>query len=141
MNRKQQFLNAVQILAPNDPFIYQVALHVPEEALPVCPGGAALEFVGTILRLREPVSGPAVKPPVAQKPSCRRVARGKRSLPTSQAVRVKSAEFWLKLGEADQALRELEALPGSHWNHPAAIKTRVAALGALREQNEITLQA
>jgi hypothetical protein len=31
----------------------------------------------------------------------------------SHAIRVKSAEYWLMLGEADQALRELEALPQS----------------------------
>ena len=33
-------------------------------------------------------------------------------LPTEDALRVKAAEFWLKLGEVDEALREL-GKPGS----------------------------
>ena len=55
-------------------------------------------------------------------------------LPLSHALRVRSAEYWLRLGEADQALRELEALPKSAWNHPSAVETRVAAVGALQER-------
>jgi hypothetical protein len=35
------------------------------------------------------------------------------SLPLNEAIRVKAAEFWLKLGEADEALRELEHLSGA----------------------------
>jgi hypothetical protein len=45
--------------------------------------------------------------------------KGRLSLP--HAIRVKSAELWLILGEADEALRELEALPQSAWNHPSAV--------------------
>jgi hypothetical protein len=37
----------------------------------------------------------------------------------------------LKLGEADEALRELEALPKEAWNHPSAVKACVAALAVL----------
>jgi hypothetical protein len=40
----------------------------------------------------------------------------------------------LRLGEADKALRELEALPKSAWNHPSAVESRVAAVGALEER-------
>lgn len=40
----------------------------------------------------------------------RRLQRG-RSWRNSTALRVKSAEFWLALGEVEEALRELEALP------------------------------
>ena len=54
---------------------------------------------------------------------------GQLSLP--HAIRVASAKYWLKLGEADEALRELEGLPKAAWNHPAAAKARVAALAAL----------
>src|ERR1039458_6891550 len=49
------------------------------------------------------------------------------SLKTS--LQIKAAEYWLKLGEADQALRELEALPSRIWNHSWALKTRIAAVG------------
>lgn len=52
-------------------------------------------------------------------------------LPLSHALQVKSAEFWLNLGEADQALRELEKLPRTAWNHPTAVQARLAALQVL----------
>jgi hypothetical protein len=52
-------------------------------------------------------------------------------LPIDEALQIKAAEYWLKLGEADQALRELESLPQRTWNNPAAVKVRVSAIGAL----------
>jgi hypothetical protein len=52
-NRKMQFLLAVRILAPNDKFILNLAGRVREGALPPFPGGAALEFVAALCRLRE----------------------------------------------------------------------------------------
>jgi hypothetical protein len=35
--------------------------------------------------------------------------------PLKNSLQIKAAEYWLKLGEADQALRELEALPSRSW--------------------------
>jgi hypothetical protein len=64
-----------------------------------------------------------------------------RSLPIQDSLQIKSAEFWLKLGEADQALRELKALPSRIWTHRWALKTRIAAIGALRERDEMKVQA
>jgi hypothetical protein len=58
------------------------------------------------------------------------------SLPINDAIQIKAAEYWLKLGEADEALRELEKLR-STWNHPAAIEVRVAAIGVLRERSAV----
>jgi hypothetical protein len=52
------------------------------------------------------------------------------NLPIHDAIQIKAAEYWLKLGEADEALRELEKLP-STWNHPSAVKIRLAAVGML----------
>jgi hypothetical protein len=63
------------------------------------------------------------------------------TLPINDSLQIKAAEFWLKLGEADQALKELEALPKGTWKHGWAIKTRVAAIGALRERDEMVIQA
>jgi hypothetical protein len=56
------------------------------------------------------------------------------SLPITDAIQIKAAEYWLKLGEADEALRELEEL-SVNWNSPAVIKVRVAAMGVLRERS------
>jgi hypothetical protein len=61
-------------------------------------------------------------------------------LSLSHQVQVKSAEFWLMLGESDEAVRELEALPIRAWNHPSAIKVRVAALEVLRERTGAMVQ-
>ena len=61
-------------------------------------------------------------------------------LPTNDALQIKAAEYWLKLGEADQALRELEALPSKIWKCGWALKTRIAAIGALGEGSEMAVQ-
>ncbi len=57
-------------------------------------------------------------------------------LAMDHAIQIKAAEHWLKLGEADQALRELEDLPHNAWNHPSAVRVRVAAIRMLRERSE-----
>jgi hypothetical protein len=59
------------------------------------------------------------------------------SLPINDALQIKAAGYWLKLGEADQALRELEKLPGNTWKSTSAIKLRVAAIGMLRNRGEL----
>jgi hypothetical protein len=64
-----------------------------------------------------------------------------KTLPIRDSLQIKAAEYWLKLGEADQALRELEALPSRIWTHRWALKTRIAAMGALRGRHEMTSQA
>ena len=61
--------------------------------------------------------------------------------PLKNSLQIKAAEYWLKLGEADQALRELEALPSRFWNHRWALRTWIAAMGVLRRRDEMTAQA
>jgi hypothetical protein len=56
------------------------------------------------------------------------------SLPIHDALQIQAAEYWLKLGEADEALRELEELQQT-WNHASAVKVRVAAIGILGERS------
>ena len=48
-------------------------------------------------------------------------------------TRIKSAQYRLNFGEADEALRELERLLKEMWNHWLVLKARVAAIGMLRE--------
>ena len=64
-----------------------------------------------------------------------------RNLTIQDALQIKAAEYWLKLGEADQALKELEKLPSRIWKCGWALKTRIAAMGALRGRDEVTAQA
>ena len=61
-------------------------------------------------------------------------------LPLNDAIQVKAAEYWLKLGEADQALKELEALPSRSGKCGWALKTRIAAMEVLRERYEMAVQ-
>jgi hypothetical protein len=61
-------------------------------------------------------------------------AKPRPNLPINHALHIKAAEFWLRLGEADQALRELENLPSRIWRCSWALKTRSAAIGALRDE-------
>ena len=63
------------------------------------------------------------------------------SLTIQDSLQIKAAEYWLRLGEADQALRELEGLPSRSWKCGWALKTRIAAMGALRERDQLTIQA
>jgi hypothetical protein len=64
-----------------------------------------------------------------------------KTLPIQDSLQIKAAEYWLKLGEADEALKELEALPSRSWTCGWALKTRIAAMGVLRERDEIAAQA
>jgi hypothetical protein len=140
MRRKQQFLKAVQILAPGDTFILKAAERVPEESLPVAPGGAALQLVVAMQKLI-PRTGHTPSSFDSDTPGChRREVRNHSKLSMSHALRIKSANFWLELGEADQALQELKALPSSAWSHPLAVKARMAVLRVARERNEATVQ-
>ena len=61
-------------------------------------------------------------------------------LPITEAIQIKAAEYWLKLGEADLAMKELEALPTRIWRCSWAIKTRLAAMGALSGRDELAAQ-
>jgi hypothetical protein len=62
-------------------------------------------------------------------------------LTIQDSLQIKSAEYWLKLGEADQALRELKGLSSRSWKCGWALKPRIAALGVLRGRDEMTAQA
>jgi hypothetical protein len=73
-----------------------------------------------------------ISPPI--KPSPRQSTCIKGQISLSHSVKIKSAELWLKLGEADEAVRELEALPSRSWNHLWAVRVRVAALQVLGER-------
>ena len=61
--------------------------------------------------------------------------------PLKTSLLIKAAEYWLQLGEADQALRELDALPSRFWACGWAMKTRIAAMGVLKKgRDELTAQ-
>jgi hypothetical protein len=62
-------------------------------------------------------------------------------LPIHNALQIKAAEYWLKFGEADQALRELENLPSDIWKYGWVVRTRIAAMGVMRERGEMKVQA
>jgi hypothetical protein len=128
MNAKSQFVQTIQILAPNDSIIHQAAKSLPADSLPSCSEGA-LQFVVTMQKglglggFRQHVKMGEAKDEVL--------------LSVPHAIRIKSAEYWLKLGEDDEALKELQKLPKKIWNHRAVVKARVAAMGILRERTQL----
>jgi len=63
------------------------------------------------------------------------------ALPVEHSLQIKAAEYWLKLGEADLALKELEKLPTRIWQSGWALKTRIAAMRVMRERDERKIQA
>lgn len=44
--------------------------------------------------------------------------RAKTNLRLKDALRIKSAELWLRMGETSQAAKELRKLGRQAWNHP-----------------------
>ena len=62
-------------------------------------------------------------------------------LPFEHALRVRSAEFWLKLGKPDEAIMELRRLSRNSRRHPLALKVFLRAIRAVREMNEMMAQA
>ena len=73
-------------------------------------------------RLVEPVRRPAPGKALVS------AGRNGRSLSMGDALRIQSAHYWLELGQPDEALRELEALPSRVWLHPLTVRVRLAAL-------------
>jgi hypothetical protein len=57
-------------------------------------------------------------------------------LPLRFALRVKSAEFWVGLGEPTQALAELARLPERAKEHCSVLRVRLSVMRVIREQNE-----
>jgi hypothetical protein len=144
MKRKQQFLRAIKILAPNDPFIRRAAHRVSQKTLPLLPGGAALEFVVALERFRSSIAFAVTAAlPKPNHSRCRLKSRGQTTasdaktlrarLRLKDALRVKSADYWLKLGQPDQALAELAALPKSVQRFPWPLKVHLAAVHAAGE--------
>ena len=61
-------------------------------------------------------------------------------LSLSHQIRIKSAEFWLRLGDPDEAVRELEALSSKSWDHSSALKVRCDALEVMGERTGASVQ-
>ena len=56
-------------------------------------------------------------------------------------MRVRSAEYWLKLGKPPEALAELQKLSADARKHPLAIKVYLRASRAARQMHETAVQA
>ncbi len=147
MNKKEQFLKSIEILAPGDALLFKIANLVAEASLPAFPGAAALELVAAVERLKPLLAdwlSYRTKRPTSKcnHQSCRAVANRKelrKGLPLSDAMRVESAEYWLGLGQPVEAIMELDRVSEASKKHPWFVKAKVSAVGALREMNEHAL--
>ena len=138
VKRKGIFLKARQILAPNDPSIQQAAQRVTERQLPVAPGGVALAFVAAMQDVPNP-SWPCkarFKGRLPRSEKSENNAAPQPQIGLSHAIRIKSAEFWLKLGESEQALLEIRALPERLQKHSSVLKIHLAIVRAARESSD-----
>ena len=138
VKRKGIFLKARQILAPNDPSIQQAAQRVTEQQLPVTPSGVALAFVGAMHDVPNP-SWPCrarFKGRLPRSEKSENNATPQPQIGLSHAIRIKSAEFWLKLGESEQALLEIRALPERLQKHSSVLKIHLAIVRAARESRD-----
>jgi len=65
------------------------------------------------------------------------MGKGRNKIRLEDALLVKSAEYWLKLGEPIQALMELQQLPESKKKDAWVVKIFVSATGAaLHQKND-----
>lgn len=135
MDKKENFLRAVQILAPDDQFIQRAAQCVSEQRLSDTPGGEALEFVVAMQRLTGPPwpCRDRFKTTYRQRSTPGPCSVAQKAIPLEHAMTIKSAELWLKLGQSDQALSEIKNLPTELQNHPMAIKVHLAVVRAQQE--------
>ena len=67
-----------------------------------------------------------------------RAAVPQEEIALDDAIRIKSAEFWLKLGQPDQALLEIKSLPERLRNHPWVLKAHLAVVRASQNSNELS---
>jgi hypothetical protein len=159
MNKKQKFLKAVRILASDDPFVLRTVRRIPEERLPAFPGGVALEFVAMSERLRGKTGCTGDRVRLRRRCgagwsrlNCRTratllqyettgVVQGPGgNLRLRAALRVKAAEYWLKLGEPAQAIMELQGLAEELRKNPWVLRISLSAMRAIRENAEMLVQ-
>lgn len=136
MNERQQFMQLDQILAANDLYIIEAVEQVQTEAGSQVPGGAAQEFVASMERLRtsDDQNHRCIVVNTDQGPVPKSVPPP-HSMSLPNALRIKSAEYWIKLGQPLQALIELQRLPKAARKNPWAMRVHMRALGAVREMN------
>jgi hypothetical protein len=149
---KRKFIRAIEILAPGDKSILEAAERVNEEKLPLFPGSAALEFVVAMEKLknrewrrnksrpqleltenRESWANNRTRTEAMRKP---RSKFNSTPLTLDDALLVKSAEYWLKLGQPYRALAELKKLPKAVENHAWALRVLGAAIFAAWEMSQ-----
>ncbi len=123
MKQRQLFSRPVQRRVPAHQLARGPQPHGPEQNLLGAAGGTAIQFVG-----QEEASVDDETKGCGQE----------NQLSMGYALRIKSAQYWLQLGEVDQALLELGALSTTASDHPLAVKARLAVLQAVRRQKEIT---
>jgi len=135
MNNKKDFIKAVQILAPNEPHIQKAAAGVKQESLPAAPGGMALEFVVAQQKVAATVfpCSSRFKSTSGRTSGAPRSASQESPMNLEYALKVKSAEYWLKLGQPLEAMIEIQDLPGRVQKDPWLLRIHLAAMAALRE--------
>src|SRR5690349_1817991 len=106
--------------------------------MPQAPGDFAPGFTGSLREMHHagwPCKG-RFKCPLNTKPQTGNEPAQQPEVELSEALRIKSAEMWLKLGEVKQALLEIGSVPESLKNHPWVIRIHLAIVRAASESRE-----
>lgn len=126
MSRKENLSKPVRILAPGDSFVVTAWTDVSEESVPISMQREMVFACRSRFKSPRGGVGRVVRTEIDQS-----------EMPLECALRVKSAEFWLKLGDPTQALMEIQNLPERMQKHPWPLKVHLAAFGAIREWTRV----
>jgi hypothetical protein len=131
MNTERQPLDLGKILLPNRRYTFPPRRSPWRSLFPVRLCQALWNYLAAKARLNEPGSGRLPLSPQDQQKSvvCP-------SLALSHAIRVKSAQYWLILGEPLDALAELQLLPEAARRNPQATKVMLSATSLMRAGRE-----
>jgi len=131
MNNERQPLDLGKILLPYHRYTFPTRRGPRCRLLPVRLCRAFIDYLAGKLRLNPPGYRRLPAPILNHRTSAVLPA-----LSLSHAIRVRSAEYWLILGEPLEALAELQLLPEAAKRNPEVIKVMVSATGLLRVRRE-----
>ena len=139
MNRKEALSGIIEFLTPEGQQIPKAAQCSCDVIPTGTPAVATLEFEMTTQKLLHSINDSPIRILDGQNEfGSDRLAGTPIQLSFPHQLRIKCAELWMKLGEADEGVRELQGLPHSAWKHPAVTRARLGAIAMLRGANKQT---
>jgi hypothetical protein len=127
MKSEQPTLDLSKILLPNRRYVFHIACGRQPGSRLANAGRRIREFLGAMLGLNH-----ARRQGLLTGGASPRLEAAHPGLSFCHALQVKSAEYWLILGEPFEALAELQTLPDVAKRDPWVLKVMVKATGMAR---------